>query len=545
MTANASSSLAESPVELSLELASSPLLNPLAQAFLAGRDLDLLAPLRFVSPGGTPAGGAGKAPDRQDLARALGAANRAYGNPNADRWAARLADPATRLVVTGQQPGLFGGPLYAFSKMIAAARWAEALEAGGGGPAVALFWVATEDHDWAEVSQAVVQAQDGPRTFDLGEDPEPLAPVGMRSLGPRIDQALAGMAEAVPGDRWADWLRTLGRWYRPDARFGEAFCRVMAAMLGERCPLLVDSMLPELKAAQRPWLRRLVEGRAQVDEALRVREEEIARRGYPLQVTPQRGASPLFLLHRGERRRIEWDGAERFTLRGRPEAGGRVEDLLALLDDNPGLVSPGVLARPAVQDAVFGTALELLGPGELAYMAQSSAVHAFLGVPPAEVVLRPHVVVLAAHLEEKLAESGLTLADLHADPQDLDRALATRSGGDFVTPVRDEIDRLLGGLQGPALEADPNLERPLEKTREQVLRALDTFRDKALAAAARRNEVASRRAQQLREVCLPLGRLQERTVSAASFYGRHGEELTRAFWEQMRLDPSFLEVIRV
>ena len=98
MTANASSSLAESPVELSLELASSPLLNPLAQAFLAGRDLDLLAPLRFVSPGGTPAGGAGKAPDRQDLARALGAANRAYGNPNADRWAARLADPATRLV---------------------------------------------------------------------------------------------------------------------------------------------------------------------------------------------------------------------------------------------------------------------------------------------------------------------------------------------------------------------------------------------------------------------------------------------------------------
>lgn len=541
---NASSSLAESPVELALELASSPLLNPLAQAFLSGRDLDLLAPLRFVRPGGRPTGGAREVPDRRSLARALGAANRAYGNPNADRLAARLADPATLVVITGQQPGLFGGPLYAFSKMIAASRWAEALEAHGH-PAVALFWVATEDHDWAEVSQAVVLAQDGPRSFDLGEDPEPLAPVGMRSLGPRVGEALAGMAEAVPGERWADWLGTLGRWYRPDARFGEAFCRVMAEMLGERCPLLVDSMLPELKAAERPWLVRLVEGRAEVDLALRAREEEITGRGYSLQVTPQRGASPLFLLHRGERRRIEWDGAGRYTLRGRPDGGGRVEDLLALLDDNPGLVSPGVLARPAVQDAVFGTALELLGPGELAYMAQSSAVHAFLEVPAAEVVLRPHVVVFAGHQLEKLAESGLTLADLHADQQELDRVLATNDGGDFVTPVRGEIDRLLGGLQGPALAVDPNLERPLEKTREHVLRALDTFGDKALAAAARRNEVASRRAQQLREVCLPLGRLQERVVSAAHFYGRYGEDLTRAFWEQMRLDPTFLEVVRL
>jgi uncharacterized protein YllA (UPF0747 family) len=304
-------------------------------------------------------------------------------------------------------------------------------------------------------------------------------------------------------------------------------------------------MLPELKAAERPWLIQLVARRAEVDEAVRAKEEKIAGRGFPLQVAPQRGASPLFLLHQGERRRIEWDGADRFSLRGRPDSGGRVEDLFAILDDNPGLVSPGVLARPAVQDAVFGTALQLLGPGELAYMAQSSAVHSVLEIPAADVVLRPHVVVLAGHQLEKLAESGLSLANLYADRQELERLLAARDGSDFVAPVRREIDRLLGALHGPALAAERNLERPLEKTREQVLKALDTFADKAVAAAARRNEVASRRAHQLREICLPFGRPQERVVSAAHFYGKYGEALTRAFWEQMRLDPTFFEVVRL
>lgn len=539
---NGSSSSATNQAELALQLSSSRFLTPIARSLLAGRDLDVLAPLRFVAPGGLPDAPPPAAPDRRALARALGAANRSYGNLNADRLAEKLADPATRVVVTGQQPGLFGGPLYAFSKMIAASRWAAALEAQGQ-PAMALFWVATEDHDWAEVSQAVVFTQDGPRGFDLGDDPEPLMPVGMRSLGPRIDEVLRGMAEAVPGERYAAWLGTVGAWYRPDARFGEAFCRVMAAMLGPRCPLLVDSMLPELKAAERPWLARLVERRREVEEALRLREEELARRGYFLQVAPQRGASPLFLLNRGERRRIEWDGADRYALRGRTDGGGPAEELQAVLDDNPGVVSPGVLARPAVQDAVLGTTLQVLGPGELSYMTQSSAVHAVLEVPPAHVALRPQVVLFEARQLERLQESGLSLADLHADRQDFERAQAERDGGNFVTPAQREIDRILAGLKAPALAADPNLERPFDKTREQILRALDVFSDKVVAAVARRNETASRRAEQLRDVCLPLGRLQERVVSTVHFYGKHGEDLTRAFWEQMSLDPAFLEVL--
>jgi uncharacterized protein YllA (UPF0747 family) len=556
-----------------VDLAEAGLLPPLPRAFLAGNDLDLLAPLRFLpaaaarqSPGSllsalpaaTGTTGAAAWRSRAELAAALGASNRSYGNAAADRAARRLADPATRVVITGQQPGLFGGPLLTLAKLFAAARWAAALEAAGE-PAVALFWVATEDHDYAEVSTATVLTADGPRSFGLGPDPEPLVPVGMRSLSPAIEVVLRAMAAAVPGERYAAWLEMLGRWYQPAARFGEAFCRAVAHMLGEHCPLLVDAMHPALKAAERPWLARLIERRAALEQALERQDDAITGRGYQLRVNPQRGASPLFLLRHGQRRRIEWRGADGFVLRGadpaagpgsagrapaaaRPDVAG-VGELLRILEENPALVSPGALARPAVADAVFGTTLQVLGPGELSYMAQAAAVYPLLEIEAPAVTLRPQTLVLDAHQVQHLAEAGVPLADLLAGQARLDRLLVERSGGDFVAPVRQRIAAALDELGPMALAADPNLGRPFAKTRERALRAIDLFAAKTLPAQARRDGPLSRRVELLRQACLPGGKLQERLICAAHFQGRYGERLAASFWEQLDLDPATLAVV--
>ena len=553
MTANASPSsvspAARRPEPLQVDLTAAGLLAGAPAAFLAGRDRDLLAPLRFLAPWEAPGTVPAGAPRplypeaRRELAAALAVANRGYGHADADRLARRLADPATHVVVTGQQPGLLGGPLYAFSKAVAAARWVAALEAQGE-PAVAVFWVATEDHDWAEVSAAVVPTPEGARSFDLGPDPAPLTPLGMRTFGPAVDDVLRGIAEAVPGDLYGEWIATVGRWYRPDARFGEAFSRLMVHLLGPHSPLFLDAMLPALKTAERPFLRRLIEQRAAIDEAITRREAAVVARGHALQVHPQRGASPLFLLSRGERRRIEWRGDDRWALRGREEGdGGSIADLLAIVDDNPGVVSPGVLARSAVQDAVLGTSLFLVGPGELAYMTQGSAVYPFLAGEAPWIALRPQALVLESHLADKLAGLGLSLADLLGDRHRLDRALAVAEGEDFVAPVRQRVAAALDELRAPTLAADPSLERPLDKTREQILRALDLFAEKAVSAAARRNAVRDRRVQHLREACLPLGRLQERVVAAAHFQGKYGPRFVASFQEQMELDPRYLQVI--
>lgn len=526
-----------------LDLAALGLLPPIPAAFLGRRELDLLAPLRFAHPDEPPSLPRGPAPDRASLAAGMAVANRAYGHPAADALAEKLADPRTRVVATGQQPGLFGGPLYALSKMVAASRWAAKLEADGE-PAVAVFWVATEDHDWAEVAQTTLLSPGGLRRFDLGPDPEPLAPLGTRTLGPEMARVHREIEEAFPGPTYAPWRETLARWYRPDARFGEAFCRLMAHLLGPRCPLLLDAMLPELKSAERPHLRRLVEGRVALEAAYAAQDDEIGRRGLPLQVTPQRGLSPLFLYTRGERRRIEWRGAERYALRGRDEEYP-VEQLLDAIDENPGVVSPGVLARPAIQDAVLGTSILLLGPGETSYIPQVVPAYRALGIEGPAVAIRPQVALVENSTAGRLSALDLTFARIVADPGLVERRLAERGGGEFVAPVREKIAALLESLSPLAVAIDPSLDKPLEKTREQALRGLDLFAEKVRASAARKNEVEARRAGSLLDLLRPNGKLQERELSSAQFATRVAGSAGEALWQGMDLDPRKLQPIEL
>jgi uncharacterized protein YllA (UPF0747 family) len=230
---------------------------------------------------------------------------------------------------------------------------------------------------------------------------------------------------------------------------------------------------------------------------------------------------------------------------GKAGAGGvaGVGELLRILAENPAVVSPGVLARPAVADAVLGTTLQVLGPGELSYMPQAAAVYGVLEIAAPYVALRPQTLVLDSGKAQHLEAAGLTLADLLGDRSHIDRTLAERAGGDFVAPVRGRIAAALDELRAPALEADPNLERPLAKTREQVLRAVDLFAEKAMPSLARRDELQSRRVEALRHLCLPGGKPQERVICAAHFQGKYGDRLAASFWEQLELDPTLLAVI--
>lgn len=518
-------------------------LPALPAAFLAGRDLDLLAPLVFAPSAPPPL--APPRVERRELARALAAANAAYGHPRSAELGARLADPATRVVVAGQQPALFGGPLYTLTKLAAATLWAEALAARGE-PAVAVFWVATEDHDWAELAQASFPGRDGPRTVDLGPDPAPLMPVGMRTFGPGVAAALAALGESLPAEVIGPWRERLARWYRPEARFGEAFGRLAVDLLGERCPLLVDAMLPEVKSAARPHLLRLVERRAEIETALQAREDAVRARGHALQVPAQPGAGQLFLLRGGERRRVLWAGAEAFALRGAESAGGGepLAALMAAIAENPGVASPGVLARPAIQDAILGTALQVMGPGEISYLAQAAALYPVLEVAPPAVVLRPRAVVVDRHqsaqLEGLAPEEAARLLDARVS---LDRWVAGRAGESFVAPIEARVAGALDELRAPALALDADLERPLAKTRETIARALATFAGKVDGAVARRQGVERQRAERLRAAALPGGRPQERVVSLAYLRGRYGERFGAEFLAALELDARCLQVL--
>lgn len=529
---------------MSVNLVDDGLLPPLARALLEGSGADLLSPVRFQSPGGPPPPVPTPVDDRSELGAALTRANEGYGHPAAEALGRKLADPATLVVITGQQPGLFGGPLYSLSKAAAAVRWADRLEQNGQ-PAVALFWIATEDHDFRESSRATFFTQSGPQTFDLGQDRSPLRPMGLRELGADVERVLTELRQAIPGDRFAAWVDELGRWYKPENGFGEAFAGLMVHLLGRRCPLMVDALLPTLKQAQAPWMRRLVVERQQVAALTTEQDRAIEAAGFSLQVRPQPGASPLFLLHEGERRRIEWRGEDRLKLRGTPEVERDVDWLMAVIDREPEILSAGVLARSAIQDAVFGTGLQVLGPGELAYLPQVAPLYTLLEIEPPSVALRPQALVLEEHVSKKLSASGLPLSELVSPNLELDEHLAGSAGEEFLSPAREQLETLLAGMESPALELDAGLAGPWRKTGEQMQRALESFSGRVKAALARRDQMARQRLETLRDAVRPMNQLQERVIATGHYPGKYGRGFSEAMLEQLdEQDPITLQVIR-
>lgn len=538
MIANDSSSSAARAPEL--DLLASGRLPPIPSAWLEGKELDLLAPLRFLLPGSLPSGDP-PAVDRRELAEGLAVANAAYGHPAARELSEQLANPATRVVVTGQQPGLWGGPLLSLDKMIAAQLWAERLTAAGT-PAVAVFWVATEDHDWQEMTRTTLLGRKDAHQFTLGEDPAPLMPLGMRTFGEHLSALVTEARELLGGESLA--LAQAGRWYRPDARFGEAFSRLMVSLLGTRTPLLLDSMLPEVKRVQAPWLRRFVDLRTEIEAVTTAREAEITGRGFPLQVTPQPGVSPLFLLRGGERRRIQWtEDGEGYVLRGLEEDVRPLSELYEILEDNPAVVSPGVLARPAVQDAILGTTLQVMGPSEMSYMSQVSAAYPELGISPPWTTLRPQALVLEERQIGYLEELDVSLEELLDLP--VERLVADKLGEDFVGPVRERMAALMNELREPLMELDPTLERPWRKTGDQIGRTFEQLSKKVAAAISRKHDVWRRRLEQLRASCLPNDHLQERELSVLHYLHRYGPRFAEDIASQMQLDPRFLRVLQL
>jgi uncharacterized protein YllA (UPF0747 family) len=266
--------------------------------------------------------------------------------------------------------------------------------------------------------------------------------------------------------------------------------------------------------------------------------------GHELQVDCQSGQGQLFLLHGNERRRVEWKG-EGYALRGPGSTPCAIDELIQVIEENPAIVSPAALTRPLVQDAVLGTALLVLGPGELSYLAQSKGLYPLLDIEAPAVTLRPHVMILDAVEHRQLSEltsAGISLELLLGNEARLHAALAGDHAGELIAPLRDEIRVRLAALRSPLLELDPGLERPLEKTRQHIEHSLGLLATKAQAAAARRDTTLRGRVDRLRAICLPGGSLQDRPLSSIYPVGRFGPQIVGRLERDLDLDPRWLQL---
>ena len=449
---------------------------------------------------------------------------------------ARLAAPGAVAVVTGQQVGLALGPLYTLHKAAAAVATARALEAETGHPVVPVFWLQTEDADFAEVRTVALPdpATGAVRHLEI---PDALGPdaarvsLSERPLGPGIAAVHTALASALDGLREADaTLRLLQRHYRPEATFGDAFAGVMAELFAEAGLLLLDPRDPALSPLAAPVHARALALAPDLAAALTARAAALEAAGLQVQV-PVRPDAALSCFHpdgpAGPRYRLVADGAG-WTLAG---AAGRftAAALDAALGASPRAFSTTALLRPLLQDHWLPTAATLGGPGELAYFAELPPLYAAFERAMPLAIPRARFLLVGPTARRLAAQLGLAPRDAAAPRDALLAALAARSPDAApdpdaaLAPARAALAAALASLRA-ATGADPAFDRACRKSEDAIAHELARLAERARRHAAEADAVRVSRLDRLRGLIAPGGAPQERALGFPWFAAQHGPQ---------------------
>jgi bacillithiol biosynthesis cysteine-adding enzyme BshC len=435
------------------------------------------------------------------------------------------------VVVTGQQVGLFGGPLFTpFKAASAVARARQATAAGQ--PHVAVFWLASEDHDFAEINHVVFPARKELRKLVYTESPGAQGPVGSIILDERITP-LVNEAWELLGS--SDAMEALAAAYRPGRTFAQAFAEFYGRAFATQGLLVLDASGRGMHRMGAPVLRTALERADELHAALMRRNAELEVAGYHAQVAVGAQSSLLFLMDNrsGARLALKRIAPSSGEPQGLWQAGRQsfsTSELVGILEAEPERISPSALLRPVFQDFLLSTSLIVGGPAEIAYFAQSAVLFerilgrvtaaqprfsATLIEPAIGELVRKHQLTM----ERVFAESSSSLAQLlaaRAIPVEGKRKLAMAG-----TALDAELQPLVEWMG----KLDAGLGRSAETAASKMRYQMNRLRRLAANFQLQREASLELHAEAISQALYPGGVLQERVHGAAFYLARYGFEL--------------------
>lgn len=421
----------------------------------------------------------------------------------------RLAGGAVLAVTTGQQPGLFTGPLYTVYKALSAIALARRLEQERRVPVVPVFWVAGDDHDFAEANHAwVLNAAGEPASIVLREraPQAPLQPLFREPCGQDARAALDALGTALPDTEFtAATLEWLAAAYRADTNLADAGADALNRLLGPRGLAVFRAHDAAAKRASVEWILR------------------------GLSETLPDGLSPVLIEGRAGRDRLRPD-SDAFVTRRSGERFTQAE-LERVAAEAPDRLSPNVLLRPVVEAALFPTVAYVGGPSEIEYLPGAGPLFKRLGVPAPAPIARWSGLVLETRVEKVLERHALAPADFDGPPGALEARLAGETlpadAAAALAGLRDVIQRDYAALAAAVARIDPTLERTVQSARNAALGGTHDIEKKVMASLKRASETLVAQLARARATIAPAGKPQERVLTAASFLVRHGP----GFWD--------------
>jgi bacillithiol biosynthesis cysteine-adding enzyme BshC len=465
---------------------------------------------------------------RADIAAVIAGQQARRGAPEAARAAgAKLANTETVAIVTGQQAGLFGGPLFTLLKALTALKLAARVAQEHHVPCTAIFWIDAEDHDWDEVrSCTVFDDTISPQTVSLPPHSadEPL-PVAETRLDASITAALDDLERLLPATEFRpEIVATLRRTYAPGVGMADAFGAWLEQLLGDRGLVVFDSSDPAAKPlASRIFTQELAMPGETARRAAQAGSDLVAR-GYHSQVHAQHDTPALFHLRPGRRSIRQQDG--HFLIGEEPVALAAVQQEAA---EQPAGFSPNVLLRPIVQDTLFPTVCYVAGPNELAYLGQLRGVYEHFGVPMPLMYPRATATLLDSAAMRFLTKYDVPLESLQAQDEAALNALLTAQIPQSVETAFADASAVIDAQMARLIEAipaiDPTLENTARSTLGRMQHDLHTLHGKMISAAKRRDETLRRQFIRTRALAFPDGHAQERTIGFVSFLNQYGPSL--------------------
>jgi bacillithiol biosynthesis cysteine-adding enzyme BshC len=456
------------------------------------------------------------------VADALEKQNRAWGASEKTLSNIRRLREGAFAVVTGQQVGLFGGPLLSLFKAASVLALAKQVESAGV-PCVPIFWMATEDHDLAEVNQSLLltsELQLAP--FAAPTDAKPDSPVANVRFAAGMNEVVAQAADLLGESLAADYLREC---YREGETFSGAYAKLFTRLFGEHGLILLDPADAELHRIAAPLFVESIERAGELDTALLARNREITQARYHEQVKVTEESTPLFALVDGARVPIHRSNG-RFTIRKERLS---LEELKQRIAETPENFSANVLLRPVLQDYWLPTLAYIGGPAEIAYFAQVGVVFEKLLVRVTTILPRLSATLIEPRVERLLAKYGLELPYVFQGETQLREKLAARAlpselKMDFERgrlAVEEATQRISESLQ----RLDPTLVEAARRAANKMRYQVGRLEKRAAQAELRRHEILTRHATQIENALYPHRDLQEREVAGVHFYARWGPEL--------------------
>ena len=463
--------------------------------------------------------------DRQrqaQVADALARQNRGWGaGEQTLRNIQRLHEGAFA-VVTGQQVGLFGGPLLTLFKaasVLALAKQVEAL----GIECVPVFWLATEDHDLAEINQTLLLTHD----FQLAPFTAPTsgidgAPVANVRFGAGTNELVAQAAKLLGDSLAADYLRAS---YVEGETFSNAFAKLLTRMFGQHGLIFLDPADAELHALAKPLFVDAVRRAAELDQALLERNRQLRDKGYHEQVKVTGESTPLFAVMDGRRVPVHRANGQFAIGKERLSA----DELQQRIAATPVDFSANVLLRPVLQDYWLPTLAYIGGPAEIAYFVQAAVVYEKLLGRITPILPRMSATLIEPRIERLLTKYAVDLPELFHGECQLRDCLAARSlpvglQRDFQH-ARQAVDEAMQRVSDSLRTLDPTLVEAAGRSTSKMRYQVSRLEKRAAQAELRRTEILSRQAAQIENALYPHKSLQEREIAGLYFYANYGPQL--------------------